>query len=456
MKEQHKMLAAAPVGPLLLKMAIPTITANLIHVLYNMIDRMFIGHIPEVGPDALTGVGVCLPLTVIIMAFAALAGAGGAPRASIMMGRGKSGYAQKILGNCASAIVIMGVLLMAVQWLFGKDLLYLFGASDSTIGYAWDYLKIYAAGTVFVLISTGLNPFITAQGFTKISMISVIIGAVTNILLDAVFIIVFNMGVTGAALATIIAQALSSAWIIRFLRSEKTALRLQKKNLRIEKKVYLPCAALGLSPFVMQSTEGLITICFNTSLLQYGGDIAVGAMTILASVMQLSMLPLTGITQGAQPIISFNYGAGNIDRVRKTFFLTLRACLIFGTVIWAISMFLPQIFIGIFTSDATLTEYTISAIHIYMATAFLLGIQVSCQQTFLALGKAKISLFLAALRKIFLLIPLIYIVPHFTEAKDVGVFLAEPIADTLAVIATASCFIYVFRKIISNHDNSIK
>lgn len=448
MKEQQQLLATAPVGPLLLKMAIPTITANLIHVLYNMIDRMFIGHIPEVGAEALTGVGVCLPLTVIIMACAALAGSGGAPRASILMGKGDPETAQKILGNCTSAIVIMGILLMALQWIFGKDLLYLFGASDGTIGYAWDYLKVYAAGTVFVLISVGLNAFITAQGFTKISMISVIIGATANIILDAIFILILNMGVAGAALATIIAQALSSVWILRFLLGNRTALRIQKKYLKIDPKVYLPCAALGLSPFVMQSTEGLITICFNTSLLQYGGDIAVGAMTILASVMQLSMLPLTGITQGAQPIISFNYGAGNIDRVKKTFFLTLRACLIFGTVIWATSMFLPQIFIGIFTSDAALTEYTVKVIHIYMAAAFLLGIQVSCQQTFLALGKAKISLFLAALRKIFLLIPLIYIVPHFTEAKDIGVFLAEPIADTLAVIATASCFIYIFKQIV--------
>ncbi len=448
MKDQHTLLATAPVGPLLLKMAIPTITANLIHVLYNMIDRMFIGHIPEVGANALTGVGVCLPLTIIIMSFAALAGAGGAPRASILMGKGDSETAQKILGNCTSAIIITGLILMLVQWIFGKNLLYLFGASDSTIGYAWDYLKIYAAGTIFVLISVGLNTFINAQGFTKISMISVIIGAVSNIALDAFFILVLNLGVTGAALATVIAQALSSIWIIRFLLGKRTALHIHKRYLKIEKKIYLPCVALGLSPFVMQSTEGLITICFNTSLLQYGGDIAVGAMTILASIMQLSMLPLTGITQGAQPIISFNYGAGNIDRVKRAFFLTFRACLIFGTVIWAISMFTPQIFIGIFTSDVALTGYTAKAIHIYMAAALLLGIQVACQQTFLALGKAKISLFLAALRKLFLLIPLIYIMPHFTEAKDMGVFLAEPIADTLAVLATATCFIYEFRKTI--------
>lgn len=448
MKEQQKILATAPVGPLLLKMAIPTITANLIHVLYNMIDRMFIGHIPEVGAEALTGVGVCLPLTVIIVAFAALTGSGGAPRASILMGQGKSDEAQKILGNCTSGIIITGTLLMVIQWLFGKEFLFLFGASDITLVYSWNYLKIYAAGSVFVLISVGLNAFITAQGFTKISMISVIIGGVTNIILDAVFILGFNMGVQGAALATVIAQLFSSIWIICFLRGKKTTLRIRKKHLKIEKKTYLPCVALGLSPFVMNSTEGLITICFNTSLLQYGGDIAVGAMTILASVMQLSMLPLTGITQGAQPIISFNYGAGNIKRVKKTFFLTFRACMLFGAVIWGLSIFTPDLLIGIFTSDSVLTEYTEKAIRIYMATAFLLAVQVSCQQTFLALGKAKISLFLAALRKIFLLIPLIYIIPCFVNQKDLGVFLAEPIADTLAVIATASCFIYIFKKIL--------
>ncbi len=450
MKEQQVKLATAPVGPLLLKMAIPTITANLIHVLYNMIDRMFIGHIPEVGADALTGVGVCLPLTVIVMSFAALAGSGGAPRASIMMGQGKHETAHKILGNCTSAIIIAGLLLMVIQWIFGNQLLYVFGASDSTIVYAWDYLKIYAAGSVFVLVSVGLNAFITAQGFTKISMISVIIGAVTNIVLDAVFILIFNMGVQGAALATVIAQFFSSVWIIRFLRGSRTALRIQRKYLKIEKSIYLPCMALGLSPFVMNSTEGLITICFNTSLLQYGGDIAVGAMTILASVMQLSMLPLTGITQGAQPIISYNYGAGNLDRVKKTFFLLFRACLIFAAAIWAFSVFIPQLFIGIFTSDPALSEYTEKAIHIYMATSLLLGIQVSCQQTFLALGKAKISLFLAALRKLFLLIPLIYIIPNFVDQPDMGVFLAEPIADTLAVIATGTFFIIEFRKVLNN------
>ena len=454
MKEQQKMLATQPVGPLLLKMAIPTITAQLVNVLYNMVDRMFIGHIPEVGAASLTGVGVCMPLIIIIASFAALFAAGGAPRASILMGKGDHQTAEKILGSCTSAVIISALILTGVLWISGKDLLYLFGASDVTISFAWDYLKIYAAGTVFSLISLGLNTFITAQGFTKISMISVTIGAAANVILDPIFIFALGMGVRGAALATIISQALSAIWVLKFLCSSKTALRIRRSILRIDKKVYLPCIALGLSPFVMQSTEGLITICFNTSLLQYGGDIAVGAMTILASVMQLSMLPLTGLTQGAQPIISFNYGAGNTDRVKRTFFLLFRACMIYAALIWALSIFTPKLFIGIFTADAALAQYTVNAIRIYMATSLLLGIQVACQQTFLALGKAKISLILAALRKIFLLIPLIYIIPHFVNQQDMGVFLAEPVADTLAVIATGCCFIYEFRKIIKSRTDS--
>lgn len=451
MKEQQQLLADAPVGKLLLKMAIPTITAQLVSVLYNMVDRMFIGHIPGVGAASLTGVGVCLPLIIIVVSFAALFAGGGAPRASILMGKGDHITAEKILGNCTAAVVITGIVITCLMLIWGKDLLYLFGASDMTIEYAWDYLKIYSIGTVFVLITLGLNTFITAQGFTKISMISVLIGAIVNVVLDPLFIFALGMGVKGAALATIISQLLSAIWIIAFLRGKQTLLKIRKKNLIIEKSVYLPCVALGLAPFVMQSTEGLITICFNTSLLQYGGDVAVGAMTILASIMQLSMLPLTGITQGAQPIISFNYGAGNIQRVKKTFFLLLNACIIYGTVIWALSVFTPHLFIGIFTADAALSEYTEKAIRVYMATSLLLGIQVSCQQTFLALGKAKISLFLAALRKLFLLIPLIYIMPCFIGKQDIGVFMAEPIADTLAVIATASCFIYEFRKLLKEH-----
>ena len=450
MKNQQQItLGTAPVGKLLLKLAIPTITAQLISVLYNMVDRIYIGHIPEVGTDALTGVGVCLPIIIIAVSFAALTAAGGAPRASIFMGKGENDTAEKILGSCTVAVTLMGLILTAVFFIWGYDLLSLFGASENTIEYACDYMFIYAFGTVFVLISLGLNTFITAQGFTLISMLSVVIGGVSNIVLDPIFIFAFGWGVKGAALATVISQALSAAWILRFLTGKKTILKIRKVNLRLDNKIYLPCLALGLAPFVMQSTEGLITICFNYSLLKYGGDIAVGAMTILCSIMQLSMLPLTGLAQGTQPIISFNYGAENYDRVKKAFSILLKASIIYGTVIWALSVFMPNLMVSIFTSDVLLKEYAVSALRIYMATSLLFGIQVACQQTFLALGNAKTSLFLAALRKLILLIPLIFILPQFMTQQDVAVFTAEPVADFLAVAATSILFYRFIKKTIN-------
>ncbi len=441
-------LGTAPVGKLLLKLAIPTITAQLVSVLYNMVDRMFIGHIPEVGANALTGVGVCLPIIVIAASFAALTAAGGAPRASIFMGKNKNDTAEKILGSCTVAVTLMGLLITAVFLIWGRELLSLFGASENTIGYAWDYMRIYAFGTVFVLMSLGLNTFITAQGFTKISMLSVIIGGVANVILDPIFIFAFGWGVKGAALATVLSQALSAAWVLCFLCGKKTILRIRKENLKLTGEIYLPCLALGLAPFVMQSTEGLITICFNYSLLKYGGDMAVGAMTILCSIMQLSMLPLTGLAQGTQPIISFNYGAGNFDRVKKAFSILLKVSIIYGAVIWAMSVFIPDIPVSVFTSDAALQEYAAPALRIYMATSLVFGIQVACQQTFLALGNAKTSLFLAALRKLILLIPLIFILPQFMAPQDMAVFTAEPVADVLAVTATATLFYRYFKKTI--------
>lgn len=441
-------LGTAPVGKLLLKLAIPTITAQLISVLYNMVDRVFIGHIPDIGANALTGVGVCLPIIIIAASFAALTAAGGAPRASIFMGKGDNKDAEKILGSCALAVTIMGLAITAIFLLWGRDLLWLFGASENTIEYAWDYMRIYSFGTVFVLISLGLNTFITAQGFTVISMFSVIIGGVANIIFDPIFIFVFGWGVKGAALATILSQALSAAWVLKFLCGKKTILRIRKSNLKLDRKIYLPCIALGMAPFVMQSTEGLITICFNYSLLKYGGDIAVGAMTILTSIMQLSMLPLTGLAQGAQPIISFNFGAKNYERVRKAFFVLFKISIAYGIFVWAISVFMPDMIVSVFTSDIALREYAAPALRIYMATSLVFGIQVSCQQTFLALGNAKTSLFLAALRKLILLIPLIFILPHFMAQQDIAVFTAEPIADILAVTATGILFYRYFKKTI--------
>ena len=439
-------LGSGSVGRLLFKLAVPAIVAQVINVLYNMVDRMYIGHLPEIGETALTGVGVCFPLITAISAFAALVSMGGAPRASIFLGRGDKETAEKILGNCATALVVVGVALTAVFFAFGYQLLGLFGASADTIGYAWQYFSIYLVGTIFVQASLGLNAFINAQGYTMVGMLTVVIGAALNIILDPILMFGFDMGVAGAALATIISQAVSAAFTVWFLCSKRSYLRLKASNLRLVGKILWPSIALGLSPFVMQLTESVISICFNTQLQIYGGDIAVGAMTILSSVMQFAMLPLQGLTQGAQPITSFNFGAGKMDRVVKAFRILLISCLTYATALWAICEFAPQLVIGIFTpADGTLGVYTRSALRIYMAASLLFGAQIACQQTFVALGYAKSSLFLALLRKIILLIPLIYLLPAILPIeKTTSVFLAEPVADTLAVATTVCMFGIVF------------
>ena len=424
-KGKENELGTESVGKLLFRLSMPAIAAQVINVMYNMVDRMYIGHIPGVGAAALTGVGVTMPVIMAITAFAYFISMGGAPRSSIFL-------------------------------FCGRSILLLFGASENTIGYAWDYMKIYALGTIFVQLALGLNAFITAQGYAKTSMYTVLIGAVCNIILDPVFIFGLNMGVKGAALATILSQAVPSIWVLRFLTSEKSSLRIKKKSLKLEAGIILPCMALGTSPFIMAFTESILSVCFNSSLLRYGGDVAVGAMTILSSVMQFSMLPLQGLTQGSQPIVSFNYGAGSADRVKKTFKILFLCCIGYSTLLGALSMFFPQIFIMIFTSDAALTEYTRWAIRIYMAVSLMFGAQVACQQTFIALGNAKVSVFLALLRKVFLLIPLIFILPRFMENKTMGVFLAEPVADFCAVCVTVAMFSVSFKKIIARMEGAKK
>lgn len=441
-------LGTKSIGKLLFSMAFPAITAQVINVLYNMVDRMYIGHIPEIGAKALTGVGVTLPVIMLISAFAALVSMGGAPRASIMMGKEDKNTAEKILGNCTTALILIAIILTTIVLIFGEEMLMLFGASENTIGYALDYMNIYAIGTIFVQLALGLNAFITAQGFAKISMLTVIIGAILNIILDPIFIFGFKMGVKGAALATILSQAVSAAWVIKFLIGNKTLLKIRRKYLNIDIKVFLPCVALGLSPFIMQSTESILAITFNSSLQKYGGDLAVGAMTILSSVMQFSMLPLLGLTQGAQPIISFNYGAGNASRVKDTFMLLLKASMIYSTLLWLIAIVFPHLFAKIFTGNSELISITVRAMRIYMAASLLFGIQISCQQTFIALGNAKASVFLALLRKVILLIPLIFILPLFAEDKVTAVFLAEPVADFIAVTVTGILFTVQFRKVL--------
>lgn len=435
------------IGGLLFKLALPAIMAQVINLLYNLVDRMYIGHINEVGPAALTGVGVTMPVIMAISAFAALVSMGGAPRASIMMGKGDREEAQRILGNCASMLIITAIVLTLAVQLFGREILLLFGASDNTITYAWAYVQIYSLGTIFVQLALGLNAFINAQGYAQIGMATVAIGAVCNIILDPVFIFGFHMGVQGAALATILSQAISCIWILHFLTGRKPSLRLQTRYMKLKAATILPCIGLGFAPFVMQFTESILNICFNTSLLKYGGDIAVGAMTILGSVMQFSMLPIQGLTQGAQPIIGFNYGAGKMKRVKDCFKLALASCVLFTTLIWSISMFAPQLFIGIFTSDAQLMDFSKWAMRIYMAMSLIFGIQIACQQTFIALGNAKTSAFLAMLRKVILLIPLIYILPCIFADKVMAVFLAEPVADLIAVSTTATLFYRQYRKL---------
>ena len=429
MDNNKDFLGTQPIGRLLLKLALPTVAAQLINMLYNIVDRMYIGHIKDVGALALTGVGVCMPLIMIISAFAALVGNGGAPRASIYMGKKDTDTAQKILGNCFSLQIILSIILTIILLIGNKTFLLAFGASENTISYAVNYMNIYALGTIFVQLTLGMNAFITAQGFAKTGMLSVLIGAVANIVLDPVFIFGMNMGVRGAALATIISQTLSCIWVLSFLFGKKTFLKIKPENLRLHAKIILPCVALGSSLFIMQASESIISVCFNSSLLKYGGDIAVGAMTILTSVMQFAMLPLQGLGQGAQPIMSYNYGAKNNDRVRKTFRLLLKVSFGYSIVLWAIVMLLPQMFAMMFTSDNDLLSFTSQALRIYMASMFMFGIQIACQMTFTALGNAISSIIVAVTRKFILLLPLIYIMPHMVSDKTMGVYLAEPVAD---------------------------
>lgn len=447
-QNQTDNLGKEKIGKLIFRLALPAICAQIINLLYNLVDRMYIGHIEGVGKLALTGVGVCLPLIMIISAFAALVSMGSAPRASIFMGRGDKESAEKTLGNSFTLLVIVSVILTAIFLFFSRDMLMVFGASENTIEYAVDYMIIYSIGTLFVQLTLGMNAFISAQGFAKTAMLTVLIGALSNIVLDPIFIFGFKMGVKGAALATIISQGISMVWILRFLTGKKSFLRIKKKYLRLEPKVFLPCIALGLAPFIMQSTESLLAICFNSSLLKYGGDLSVGAMTILTSVLQFAMLPLMGLSQGAQPIISYNYGAGNASRVKKAFKLLLIFSMTYSTLLWAAVQLFPQAFVLIFNNDAALLAYASRALRIYMAVSLLFGVQLACQQSFIALGDAKSSLAAALMRKIIILIPMIYILPAlgiFAE-KDIAVFWAEPVSDFVAVTFTAILFFFRFRK----------
>ena len=446
MQQDKEFLGKAPIGKLLFQLALPAIAAQIINLLYNLVDRVYIGHMPGDGATALTGVGVCMPVIMIVSAFAALVSMGGAPRASIFMGKKDNETAEKILGNSFMLQIVISVILTTILLLFNRPLLLKFGASPETIGYATAYMNIYAVGTIFVQLTLGMNAFITAQGFAKTGMLSVLIGAVTNIILDPSFIYGFGMGVRGAALATVISQALSTIWVLSFLMGKKTHLKIRRKNLKMSGKILLPCIALGLSPFVMQASESVIMVCFNSSLLKYGGNIAVGAMTILSSVMQFSMLPLQGLAQGAQPISSYNYGAGNGARVKKTFWLLLACSLIYSGALWLAIMFFPELFARIFSPDAELIAFTGTALRVYMGCLVLMGAQIACQMTFISLGNAAASIVVAIMRKFVLLLPLIYVLPHLMEDQTMAVYTAEPVADFLAVTFTVCLFAVQFKK----------
>ena len=451
---EHKKtdMGTGSVKKLMLKMAVPALVGQIVNLLYNIVDRIYIGHIPEIGGAALTGVGLFTPILMLITAFAMLAGAGGAPRAAIAMGRGEKETAEKIMANCFTVLMILAVVLTAGLYFAAPALLRMFGASDATLPYALVYGRIYILGSAFVLIVMGMNTFITTQGFAQFSMLTTVIGAVTNIVLDPILIFGLDMGVAGAAVATVISQAVSAVWILRFLTGKKTVLKLRTSNMRLEGKVILPCLALGISSFVMISTESVLSVSFTSSLARYGGDVAVGAMTVLTSINQLITMPLSGICQGGQPLISYNYGAKKLDRVKEAFFCQFGICVAYTTVFWIALMLLPNAFAGIFTSDTALVDYTAWALRIFLCCGFSVGFQISCQQAFMALGQAKISLFMACLRKLILLIPLIFILPNFFQDKAFAVFLAEPVSDFIAAAATTTAFFIFFTKLMKEKE----
>lgn len=453
MKNKNVNLGEGSVGKLLINLAVPAIIAQMVNLLYNIVDRIFIGRMVN-GEIAMAGIGVAMPIIMIISAFSYLIGSGGAPLTAIKMGEKNNDDAEKIMSNSFSMLLIVGVSLTIIFLLFKEPILWAFGASETTINYALDYLTIYVMGTLFVQIALGMNTFINTQGFAKIGMFTVLIGAVINIVLDPILIFTFDMGVKGAALASIIAQGVSTLFALNFLFGKKSILKIRKKYLKLDKKIVGSILALGIAPFIMQATESLVLVSLNNQLSRFGGDLAIGVMTIMSSIMQIILLPANGLTQGAQPIISYNYGAKNIDRVKKTFKYTVLATLSYTFFMCLILMIAPEMVVKIFNNDPSLLEITSWSIKIYFAGIFIFGIQAACQSTFLALGQAKISLFLALLRKIILLVPLIFILPIIMEEKLFAVLLAEPVADVTAVLITSICFTVFYKKTLNVMDKN--
>lgn len=443
--ERNVNLGEGKVGCLLFKLSLPAIIAQLVNLLYNIIDRIYIGRMVN-GELAMAGLGVAFPVILIVSAFSSLVGMGGAPLAAIKMGKNDNDGAERILSNSFSMLIIIATIITTLVFIFKTPILKAFGASPNIIGYSLDYLSIYILGTISVQIALGMNPYINTQGFARVGMATVMVGAVTNIILDPIFIFALNMGVSGAALATVIAQSLSALWVLKFLFSENSKLKIRKEYLMPKWNIGKNTISLGVSPFIMQSTESLVLISLNNMLMIHGGDLAVGAMTIMSSIMQIILLPAMGLSQGAQPIISYNYGAKKFDRVKDTFKLLFKITLAYTTLMWLALLAVPNLFVSIFNNDPALMEIATWSIRIYFAGIFAFGAQIACQQTFLALGQAKISLILALLRKVVLLIPLIFILPKFVENSLFGVLLAEPIADIVAAITTVIAFSVFYKK----------
>lgn len=446
-QRQDEKLGTEPIGKLIVSLAIPAVAAQLVNVLYNIVDRMYIGHIEEVGSIALTGVGVCFPIITLISAFSSFVGAGGAPLTAIQLGRKNREGAEKILGNGVTILACFSIVLTVFFMLFKEPLLYKFGASDDTIVYALQYLDIYLIGTIFVQFALGLNMFITSQGHAAVGMLSVLIGAIINIILDPILIFGFDMGVRGAALATIIAQACSAIWVVRFLLSEKSGIRIRKNYLKPDWRIIGSVAALGVSPFIMQATESLISIVFNSGLKRYGNDLYVGSMTILQSIMMLVTIPVMGLTQGTQPIISYNYGAKNVSRIKKTFLIVATLTFSITTICCLATSLFPTVFAKLFTPDEALIQLVGKVLPIFMAGIWIFGIQLACQSAFMGMGKAKVSLFIALLRKVILLVPMAIILPRYFGVE--GIYYAEPISDITSAIVTMILFTLTFKKILN-------
>ncbi len=440
-------LGSAPLFRLMMSMGIPTLVAQIINLLYNIIDRIYIGHIPEVGATALTGVGLALPMVVIIAAFSAVVGAGGAPLSAIALGRGKKEEAERILGNGFSLLLVFSAFLMILFFIIKRPVLFLIGASDATFPFADEYMTIYIFGTLFVQISLGMNPYITAQGCSRTAMLSVLIGAVLNIALDPLFIFGFGMGIRGAALATVISQFVSAVWVLRFLTRKERAMGIRKNYLKIRGKIVAKIMSLGVAPFIMQATESFISIVMNSGLQRYGGDMYVGTLTIMQSVMQFVSIPVSGFTQGVQPIMSYNFGAGNIERVKKTYFTMLGIVMSYTILLTISIMAIPGIFARMFTDSSELISLVEKILPVFVCGMLVFGVQMSSQTTFLALGQARISLFIALLRKVILLIPLAIILPKLT-GDVMFIYYAEPISDVTSALTCGILFACLFGKIL--------